>query len=172
MCQRHHRRAKEKPTAEEVARDKLGRDSEPNSSGSDLKVEIRTTSSGSGHVITDRWDGAHEPPPSHVRMAGVGEEAPADNGFPPFVKEAPSPVTSGGGVAAYPCYDQHGYVRPPSGGLRAFYTSSPSTPAEYAPTTSALSDYGRYGGYGEYGAAAGQYVVDSQLKPGTLATHV
>ncbi|KAF0295732.1 Irregular chiasm C-roughest protein [Amphibalanus amphitrite] len=151
MCQRHHRRAKEKPTAEEVARDKLGRDSEPNSSGSDLKVEIRTTSSGSGHVITDRWDGAHEPPPSH---------------------EAPSPVTSGGGVAAYPCYDQHGYVRPPSGGLRAFYTSSPSTPAEYAPTTSALSDYGRYGGYGEYGAAAGQYVVDSQLKPGTLATHV
>ena len=72
---------------ESLARDKLGREPEPNSSGSDLKVEIRTTSSGSGHVITDRWDAAHEPPaPPHVRGAGVGEEAPADNGFPPFVK--------------------------------------------------------------------------------------
>ena len=71
-------------------------------------------------------------------------------------------------------------MRPPSGGLRAFYTSSPSTPAEYAPAeystepAAVLGEYGRYSGYPgvEYGGTAGQYVVDSQLKPGTLATHV
>ena len=51
-------------------------------------MEIQTSSSGSGHVISDRWQGGHDPldQPPLARSAGVGEEAPPDNGFPPFVK--------------------------------------------------------------------------------------
>ena len=52
-------------------------------------MEIQTSSSGSGHVISDRWPGGHDPldqPPPLTRGTGVGEEAPPDNGFPPFVK--------------------------------------------------------------------------------------
>jgi len=162
MCQRHRQRGGDKPTAQ-VTADKLGHEApEPNSSGSDLKVEIRTTSSGSGQVITDRWEApdgqadwreaTHDPaldPTPHRRLY---DEAMEGNGFPPFSKEA------GPAGGLYACYDSHGYVRPP---LRALYTSSPSTPAEY----------GRhYAGYGT--PPAGEHVLDSQLKPGTLATHV
>lgn len=61
-----------------------------------------------------------------------------------------------------------GYGRPPSGvGLHLY--SGPSA-------AGAADGYGQYGSYGGYSGGSAdnqaQYVVDNQLKPGTLATHV
>ena len=73
-----------------VALDKTSRPADANSSGSDLKVEIRTSSSGSGQVITDRWDTAHYP--SHRALYDQHSD---ERAFPPFEK-----VSEGGWMSA------------------------------------------------------------------------
>lgn len=68
-------------STETVSFDKSSKTTDANSSGSDLKVEIRTSSSGSGQVITDRWDG-----PTYPGHGNVYEEQNDVRAFPPFTK--------------------------------------------------------------------------------------
>ena len=70
------------PPADPVSLDKTGRPADANSSVSDLKAEIRTSSSsGSGQVITDRWDTAH-----YTSHRALYDQHSDERAFPPFEK--------------------------------------------------------------------------------------
>ncbi|XP_037073291.1 irregular chiasm C-roughest protein-like [Pollicipes pollicipes] len=179
MCQRHRRRAKDVPTEPVVFDKTVKPTADANSSGSDLKVEIRTSSSGSGQVITDRWDGAHYP--GHRALY---EQHSDERAFPPFDKEA----MPQNGTGMYPPYDQNGYLHKPGGQQRMLHASTPIEFGARPPADSPSHSQHYYAHESvapppqptyypqETSLCRGQpayYAAqDVQMKPGTMATPV
>ncbi|XP_037073289.1 irregular chiasm C-roughest protein-like [Pollicipes pollicipes] len=174
MCQRHRRRAKDVPTEPVVFDKTVKPTADANSSGSDLKVEIRTSSSGSGQVITDRWDGAHYP--GHRALY---EQHSDERAFPPFDKEA----MPQNGTGMYPPYDQNGYLHKPGGQQRMLHASTPIEFGARPPADSPSHSQHYYGPTRALGRGRAHvdryadpprpsYAQDVQMKPGTMATPV